>query len=140
MQPFTAKQIALLRTFADQAAIAMENEGLRTALEARNRELTEGLERETATGEILRIISRSLTDVQPVLEAIVESATRLCAASIGVDGSRSTGSLIDAAGALRCLDGATERQPAACSRWPPSRGHRGRPGHPRAPRSFTSTT
>ena len=83
VQPFTAKQIALLRAFADQAAIAMENEALRTALEARNRELTEGLERETATGEILRIISRSLTDVQPVLEAIVESATRLCDASIG---------------------------------------------------------
>ena len=83
MRPFTAKQIALLRTFADQAAIALENERLREALEARNRELTEGLERETATGEILRIISRSLTDVQPVLEAIVESATRLCDASIG---------------------------------------------------------
>ena len=83
VQPFTAKQIALLRAFADQAAIAMENEALRTALEARNRELTEGLERETATSEILRIISRSLTDVQPVLEAIVESATRLCDASIG---------------------------------------------------------
>ena len=57
--------------------------GLREALEARNRELTEGLERETATGDILRIISRSLTDVQPVLEAIVESATRLCDASFG---------------------------------------------------------
>ena len=83
VRPFTARQIALLRTFADQAAIALENERLRETLEARNRELTEGLERETATGEILRIISRSLTDVQPVLEAIVESATRLCDASIG---------------------------------------------------------
>ena len=80
---FGAEQIALLRTFADQAAIALENEGLRTALEARNRELTEGLERETATGDILRIISRSLTDVQPVLEGIVDSASRLCAASFG---------------------------------------------------------
>ena len=83
VRPFTPKQIELLRTFADQAAIALENERLREALEARNLELTEGLERETATGEVLRIISRSLTDVQPVLEAIVESATRRCAASFG---------------------------------------------------------
>ncbi len=83
VRPFTAKQIALLRTFADQAAIALENERLRTELEARNRELADTLERETATGDILRIISRSLTDVQPVLEAIVESATRLCDASFG---------------------------------------------------------
>ena len=83
VRPFTAKQLELLRTFADQAAIALENERLRAALEARNRELTEGLERETVTGDILRIISRSLIDVQPVLEAIVESATRLCGASFG---------------------------------------------------------
>jgi GAF domain-containing protein/CheY-like chemotaxis protein len=81
VRPFTAKQIALLRTFADQAAIALENERLREMLEARNRELTDGLERETATGDILRIISRSLTDVQPVLEAIVRSATTLCDAA-----------------------------------------------------------
>jgi GAF domain-containing protein/CheY-like chemotaxis protein len=80
---FGAKQIALLRTFADQAAIALENERLREALEGRNRELSEALERETATGEILRIISRSAVDLQPVLEAIVESATRLCDAAIG---------------------------------------------------------
>ena len=83
VRPFIAKQIALLRTFADQAAIAIENERLRAELEARNRELADTLERETATGDVLRIISRSLTDVQPVLEAIVESATRLCDASFG---------------------------------------------------------
>jgi GAF domain-containing protein len=83
VRPFTAKQIALLRTFADQAAIALENERLRAALEGRNQELKESLERETATGDVLRIISRSVTDVQPVLEAIVESATRLCDASFG---------------------------------------------------------
>jgi GAF domain-containing protein/CheY-like chemotaxis protein len=80
---FGAKQIALLQTFADQAAITLENERLREALEGRNRELTDALERETATGDILRIISRSLADVQPVLEAIVESASTLCEASIG---------------------------------------------------------
>ena len=83
VRPFTPKQIELLRTFADQAAIALENERLREDLEARHMALTEALERETATGDILRIISRSLTDVQPVLEAIVESATRLCPWSFG---------------------------------------------------------
>jgi GAF domain-containing protein len=83
VRPFTAKQIALLRTFADQAAIALENERLREALEGRNHELKESLERETATGDVLRIISRSMTDVQPVLEAISESATRLCDAAFG---------------------------------------------------------
>jgi GAF domain-containing protein/CheY-like chemotaxis protein len=83
VRPFTAKQIALLRTFADQAAIALENERLAGVLSARNRQLTEALERETATGEILRIISSSLVDVQPALEAIVESATRLCDAAFG---------------------------------------------------------
>jgi GAF domain-containing protein/CheY-like chemotaxis protein len=80
---FGAKQIALLRTFADQAAIALENERLARALAARSRELTEALDRETATGEIMRIISGSPIDVQPVFEAIVQSAARLCDAAIG---------------------------------------------------------
>ena len=83
VRPFTAKQIELLRTFANQAAIALENERLTESLAARNRELTEALERETATGEILRIISSSLVDVQPVLEAIVTSATKLSDAAFG---------------------------------------------------------
>ena len=78
VQPFTAKQIALLRTFADQAAIAIENERLREALEGRNHEFTEALERETATGDILRIISRSVADVQPVFDVIASSTARLC--------------------------------------------------------------
>ncbi len=83
VRPFTTTQIALLTTFADQAAIAMENARLSHDLATRNRELTEALEQQTATSEILRVISQSPTEIQPVFDAIVESAGRLCDATFG---------------------------------------------------------
>src|SRR5262245_10070675 len=80
---FTDKQIALLRTFADQAVIAIETVRLVTELQTRNHDLTEALDRQTATSEILGVISSSPTEIQPVFDAIIRSAVRLSGASHG---------------------------------------------------------
>jgi GAF domain-containing protein len=78
VQPFSPNQVALLQTFADQAVIAIENVRLFKELETRNRDLTEALAQQTATADILRVISSSPTEIQPTFEAMAAAAMTLC--------------------------------------------------------------
>jgi two-component system, NtrC family, sensor kinase len=83
VRPFTEKQIELVTTFADQAAIAIENARLFEAEQKRMRELSEALEQQTAASEVLRVISSSAGELKPVFEAMLANAVRICGAKFG---------------------------------------------------------
>src|SRR5262249_4119556 len=113
VRPFTEKQIELVGTFADQAVIAIENVRLFDEVQARTRELTEALEQQTATSEVLQVISSSPGELEPVFQAMLENGTRICGAKFGM---------------LYLWEGAGQYRVAALHGAPPRLAEERRPG------------
>src|SRR5262249_1251594 len=111
VRPFTEKQIELLTTFADQAVIAIENVRLFDEVQVRTRDLTEALEQQTATSEVLEVISSSPGELEPVFKAMLAKATQLCKASNG-------NMFLWEGGAFRTAALHGDLPPAYLARWP----------------------
>lgn len=118
VRPFTDKQIELLSNFAAQAVIAIENTRLLSELRQRTADLAESLEQQTATSEVLRVISSSPGNLEAVFEAMLENATRICEANFGVLNLHENGAL---------RPGAMHNVPSAFANWLKDQRHGYRP-------------
>ncbi len=123
VRPFTAKQIELVANFANQAVIAIENARLLNELRQRTDDLTEALEQQTATSEVLQVISSSPGELEPVFQTMLENATRICGAKFG---------------ALYLCEGETFRGPVATNGVPPALAEELRRMGPRRPAPNTA--